>query len=359
MRFTSIPEQRRSPQIPRVAKIRLGVKQTAGSGKQYPKEVDYFVCTDCPEVEAALKCRPGELREIPILFPVENIDQIIPHRFAYWGSDAGLKCQGDGRTCMRAVKDEKGEVVMEEGACPGPAECDFALTKGDGSRVAKPLCIRQGTLSFMIPQVSMGGVYQIDTTSYHAIQGIIDDLIYIKSICGRVSLLTIGNRPLLKLVRVPVQTHGHGKKEVHFPVRIRYIGTADDTWMIRKKAIASALPGGQTSAIVKAGENIPDPSAPEDLYPADHFQEQPRTQAPPKTVKSVTTSAPTVRTEPEPTPEPEPQDFDDNGYSDPDPEPIDHVEPEPPIEPPARQPARTETRKVATTQTGGRSLADF
>lgn len=280
-RFTHIPEQRRDPQMPRVAKIRLGIKAKAGSGKEYPKEVDYFVLTDCPEVAKVYGQAP---KELPILLPLENVDAIIPHRFAFWGSDAGLKCQGDGNVYIR-VNRESGE--MEEGECPTPSECDFCISE----KYNKPMCIRQGTLNVMLPGVSMAGIYQIDTTSWHAIQGILDDLAYIRSLCGRVSLLTIGNRCLLKLVRKPTETHHDGHKRVHFPMRIVLAATQDEIWMIRKRATSHAITDGpKTTAIVKPGD-IPEPTAPVDLLPQGHLEHEPSapvTRKPPKTVKSET-----------------------------------------------------------------------
>ncbi len=293
MRFTSIPEQRRTMQMPRVAKIRLGIKKKSAKGSEYPSEVDYFVLSDCPEVA---KVYGETTKQLPILLPLENIEAIIPHRFAFWGSDRGLKCQGDGKNALR-VNAETGE--MEEIECPGPAECDYACVTGKGGQVAKPLCIRQGTLAFMLPAVSMGGVYQIDTTSYHAIQGILDDLQYIKMLCGRVSLLTIGTRCLLYLVRKPVETHGSGHKEVHWPMRIELRASQDDIWLVRKKATAKALEGGSNVTAITKPTDIPEPTAPDDLLPSSHLQPIQTEQRRPKRIESNP-----VQIEPEPEPEP-------------------------------------------------------
>lgn len=287
-RFTSIPTERReSPMMPRINKIRLGIRKKNQAGKEFPGEVDYFVLSDCPEVEEVYGKSP---KQLPVLFPVEDPSVIMPYRYAKWGSDKGLLCQGDGRTCLRNVlNEETGEVEQVEGECPGPEDCEFACTKGDGTPVKKPLCIRQGTLNFILPGVSMGGVYQIDTTAWHSINQIHDHLEYIRSMCGRVSWLMLGEKCLIYLVRKPKETHGSGRKEVHWPMQLELRATPQEVIMIRKKAVEMAaarqLTAEQTTALATQ-------TAPDDLLPAGHWQNAKPEQEPqrPKRVASTQTA---------------------------------------------------------------------
>ena len=53
--------------LPRLGKIRLGVKRENSTGTPYPSPTDYFVCPD--EVRKVFGEKPKELR---IMFPTED-----------------------------------------------------------------------------------------------------------------------------------------------------------------------------------------------------------------------------------------------------------------------------------------------
>ena len=58
--------------LPRLGKIRLGIKETSSkTGNEYPKSVDYFVCP--LEVQAVYGEKP---RMLDIVFPAEDIEDI-------------------------------------------------------------------------------------------------------------------------------------------------------------------------------------------------------------------------------------------------------------------------------------------
>ena len=59
--------------LPRIGKIRLGVKKVAKSGKEYPAEVPWFVCPD----EVCQVCGP-EPTGLDIMLPVEDPEIISP-----------------------------------------------------------------------------------------------------------------------------------------------------------------------------------------------------------------------------------------------------------------------------------------
>ena len=62
------------PRLPRLGKIRLGIKVEEEGKKPYPRAVDYFVCP--PEVQAVLGEKP---RSLPIAFPTDDPDQWASH----------------------------------------------------------------------------------------------------------------------------------------------------------------------------------------------------------------------------------------------------------------------------------------
>lgn len=81
--------------LPRLGKIRLGVKVKNSQGKEYPRETDYFV------VPEEIRDVYGEMpKELDILIPVENDEVSFPQALKFYGSSRGLKCKGDGETAL-------------------------------------------------------------------------------------------------------------------------------------------------------------------------------------------------------------------------------------------------------------------
>lgn len=84
--------------LPRLGKIRLGIKATNAQGQEYPKEVDYFVLP--PELRAKYGDTPTRL---PVLFPSNDVDQVLPMRYERW-SRSLLTLACDGTTAVDIPK---------------------------------------------------------------------------------------------------------------------------------------------------------------------------------------------------------------------------------------------------------------
>ena len=185
-----LSDQRR---LPRLGKIRLGVKKVSPkSGKEYPTETSYFVVP--PEVEKVYGNMPTEL---DVMIPVEDSNVIIPQAYEMYGSGKGLKCVGDGVVAYRHNEKTKDMAEIE---CP----CDHLGIE----------CKQRAHLRVILPKVNVGGVYQIDTSSYNSIIDINSSIDYIRALVGRIALVP------LKLKRVPTETHHDGKKQTHFTMRL-------------------------------------------------------------------------------------------------------------------------------------------
>lgn len=195
--FTKIKDISDRRRLPRLGKIRLGVKMISSkTGNEYPKETSYFVCP--PEVQKIYGEKPTE---IEVMFPLNDLESIFPQRYVWFGSSRGIKCIGDGEHAMR-IEEPNGtrHEEMIERECP----CDLL---GNG-------CNQRANLFVMVPKVNVGGVYQIDLGSYHSIIDINSGLDYIQALIGRFSMVP------LKLKRVPRETHGSGKKETHYTLMV-------------------------------------------------------------------------------------------------------------------------------------------
>ena len=194
-KFTRISGLSSIRRLPRLGKIRLGIKKVSPkTGGEYPTETDYFVCPS--EIIKAIGKEPKELN---IMFPLNDPEALFPQAYKWYGSSAGLKCRGDGVTALRLNEKTK---KMEEQECP----CDL-LDEGK--------CKQRASLVFMLPNIKIGGVYQIDLSSYHSIVDINSGLDYAMSLLGgRIAMV-----PFI-LRRVPRETHNEGKKQIHYTLTL-------------------------------------------------------------------------------------------------------------------------------------------
>jgi hypothetical protein len=180
--------------MPLLGKIRLGVKKVSkNTGKEYPAEVDYFVCP--PEVGRAFGPQPKSLQ---IMFPIDDIDSIFPTAYTFYGQSRGVKCKGDGERAW-CVNDKTKE--MEERPCP----CEML----DAEK-----CKQVGRLLFMIPSVSVAGVYQITTSSYNSIVDVQSGLDFVRAMVGRFAFIE------LELKRIETTTHHNEQRQTHYTMQL-------------------------------------------------------------------------------------------------------------------------------------------
>jgi len=147
--------------FPRLGKIRLGIKKEGQKGP-YPSATDYFVCPD--EVKAI---HGGDPRELPIMFPSDDLELIAPQWYKCYSYTHGLICKGNGKTCRRKVDVDTGDFAnrdtkeweMADGICE-PEHCPMLGSKQ---------CKKMLSLLFILPEVPGLGVYQLDTSSFYSI----------------------------------------------------------------------------------------------------------------------------------------------------------------------------------------------
>ena len=105
MAIKGLSEVRR---LPRLGKIRLGIKKKTAAGKEYPSEVDYFILD--PQTPSELENQKiidefttlyGEKpKSMKIMFPVANPEVYFPQFYKRYGSSTALKCKGDGEVAV-------------------------------------------------------------------------------------------------------------------------------------------------------------------------------------------------------------------------------------------------------------------
>jgi len=193
--------------LPRLGKIRLGIKKlSAKSGKEYPVETDYFVVPK--EVQALYGPEP---KQLPVMIPTENEDMFLRQYYAVYGGNQKLLCQGDGETAerrmMKTVGKEQVAAGIEKMACPGPDECDFAKEKG---------CKARTDLMVILPEVSMGGCFQLSTGSTVSDIDIRSGLEMARTMVGRIAWIPM----LLERTPVKIPDPKTGKMNTHHTVRL-------------------------------------------------------------------------------------------------------------------------------------------
>ena len=185
--------------LPRLGKIRLGIKQETHYGTSMLIPTDHFVCPD--EVKKVLGGKPKELR---IMFPTEDKEQWASQYLRRYSDSLQLVCRGDGEKAvahygMRVAEVDPASSAqhLKEIACD-PLTCGY-YRSGDCRRVMK--------LQFLLPDCPGFGVYQLDTGSFYSIRNVNSALTFIQSVSPRVSIIPLS----LQLVEKEVQPEGWTK----------------------------------------------------------------------------------------------------------------------------------------------------
>ena len=190
--------------MPRLGKVRLGIKVEPEGKNPYPRATDYFVVPD--EIKKIVGGKPKRLN---IIFPTEEVDKFAQQWLRCYSLTQGLVCKGNGVTATRKIDVETGDIarrttkewVFHDWGCD-PDTCEQYLEKQ---------CRRVMNLQFMMPDVPGLGCWQLDTTSFFSIVNINSCIDLIRTICGRISFIPLA----LSLEPLEVSPKGITKKTVH------------------------------------------------------------------------------------------------------------------------------------------------
>lgn len=240
--------------LPRLGKIRLGVKKKTEKGVEYPSAVDYFVCPE--EVQKVFGKKPKELR---IMFPIEDETKWASQWLKCYSATRGLICKGDGETALALIDVATGGistkdslvVEMKEVPC-NPDSCPEYQSKQ---------CRRVMALQFLLPEVPGLGIYELDTTSFYSIVNINSAIDMTRGMFGRIAMIPL----TLSLGPQEVQPEGR-KKSVHVLTLTSPYTLSELAERVVQPLIAEPL------KVV-----LPEPSAevPEELFPPEVIAEEP------------------------------------------------------------------------------------
>jgi hypothetical protein len=206
--------------LPRLGKIRLGIKKKTDKGIEYPSEVDYFICD--PQTPSELentkikeefdKLYGEKPKIIRIMFPVANPEIYFPQFYKRYGSGTSLKCKGDGVEARCGTEEftsglkvlRKDEMSLPIVQCLGK-ECLYYKKKE---------CSEDATLQILLPELPGAGVWQITTGSFYSIVNLNSCIDYIIAVCGRAHMIP------LQLERRMQEIVHDGKKTKHYTLHI-------------------------------------------------------------------------------------------------------------------------------------------
>jgi hypothetical protein len=183
--------------LPRLGKIRLGVKEENEGGISCPVPTDYFVCPD--EVKKVFGEKPRELR---IMFPTEDEKQWAGQYLRCYSEAGDLLCRGDGETAVARV-----ETINREAGSTGETISKLLEMPCNPDRCPcyqQGYCRRVMNLQFLLPDCPGFGVYQLDTSSFFSIVNVNSCLELVRGVCGRLSMIPLS----LKLVEKEVEVDG-------------------------------------------------------------------------------------------------------------------------------------------------------
>lgn len=171
--------------FPVAGKIRLGITKMSQKGNRYPVEVPHFVVDHLPEVKAVYGDTPTSL---DAFFLSDDEEKIAPYYYKLWGGgyvDANgdrkggkLLCKGDGREAQHLANRDPVTRVVPVRQCLAQQCPDWTDSKG------RQQCKPQLDLMVWLPLANLGGVYQITTSSWIAIQSVIQCIHHFKRATG-------------------------------------------------------------------------------------------------------------------------------------------------------------------------------
>ena len=214
--FTTIVGLSNQARIPRLGRIRLGhTNFNPGNGKKHGVEDPFFQVPQ--EVQDVYGPTPTEL---DILLPANDRTIVFPQALEYYGSSTRPLCTGNGQEARRWNQEK---LTYQPCACPCPLY-------GNG-------CSERGHLMVILPKVkNHGGVYQIDTGSKNAIQGINSALNLIApegnpddGILGFIAMVP------MKLKRMPRHIYPDGKHKITYPISLSLAASHDEIEELRQQ----------------------------------------------------------------------------------------------------------------------------
>jgi len=210
-RFNTIPGISDRGGLPRLGKIRLGMRDSGGKG--YPIEVKHFIVDPSDALPAAMQANlltkirerygdePLELGNV--VFVSADRFEAFSENYEWWGGGRML-CQGNGETADRMDPDTG--IWSPRATCVKSNRCAQWASGKQCKMIAR--------LRFILPDIDISGYWQLDTGSQYSAANIRDGINMLTTIYGRIHGIPV------TLVRAPRPIEYQGKTRVHHIVHM-------------------------------------------------------------------------------------------------------------------------------------------
>ena len=258
----------------KLGSLRLGEKVTNASGKEYPKEIDYFKVDPVAEsdeeraflIESFEKEFGKNPKSIRVVLPVGDEDTVFPQWWMRWGKTL-LQCRGDGITATCS-----GEEFAEGLERVGQDDHELPTVTCGGEKcpyVQNKKCSKTATLKVLLPNQPGAGVWHITTGSRTSIININSKMEHLKVSIGQCHMiwLTLTRR---KKVSQRKDENGKVTTSTHWPMYlntrialsdVQAIGRINEpiSVMATKAPLSLSLPGDADDDIpVELPDEIPE-----------------------------------------------------------------------------------------------------
>lgn len=252
-KFTTIPGFSDQVGFPRLGKLRLGVRSSNAKGKEFPTEVDYFIFDPEPTLEAELRTRLTEqFTELygakPTMLPhvrfaSSNRDHAFSQSLEMWGSSKML-CHGNGVEAERLTKVRPNDDQSPSAWLPHSPCANHGCPQWEQRQ-----CSMITRLRFLLPDVSVAGYFQIDTSSKYSSANLRDAINLLEALFGQIHGIP------LTLSRVPKRMEHEGTARTHYILDLRIPNVTLSQAQSLASASRIALPAAEVEEVV---EDLPE-----------------------------------------------------------------------------------------------------
>jgi hypothetical protein len=232
---------------------------------------------------ALIKLFGDNPHELKVVFPVDDEEAICGHYLKWWSGDVKkgrsvLKCKGNGEFARYEGQDRVSGMDLAPEAYPAgfnrvcnPLLCPQAQAQG---KYGQPLCKPNMNLLFLVPEYSLFGAFQLDTTSAQAMGKVVSCLSVARRALRHEGLNSIAGVPM-KLYRVRTSNkYGGINYIINLEVDLKELKVQKDLLVSGRK---STLGLGHDSYKIEL-ERIEEPNF--DLLPKSQFPDEIQTGDP-------------------------------------------------------------------------------
>lgn len=264
--FRSIPGFSDRTELPRLGKLRLGVKAQKGTATEHPTETDHFVldlsaAVPAKDAEAIVAlftslygATPQVIRNVRLVS--NDVESTFSSAYEWWRAGK-LACHGNGIEALRKIEGEWVDWTADH-PCANAGCPDFGKKK----------CGLISRLRVMIPDVSVSGFFQVDTGSVYSSMNILNGI----NMAASLTAQALGEQRLMTmpftLLRAPQPIEFEGRLNTHYIIHLQPMNLTMAGMEQRLSAAPQMLTAG-TPLIPDEADDLPEELVPTSEHGGD------------------------------------------------------------------------------------------